>query len=145
MPVVDADPKAQPELVFGLVGPLGTDLELVGAHLKGALAQVRYGCEVFRLSHFMREIMAEPWSKLRDGPEDEVIKTHIAGGNALRRRLRRKDAMAMLGIGALREHRENETGEATKPIAGFAAILRSLKRPEDTTVRLMRDSPPASG
>jgi hypothetical protein len=74
------DPKAQPELVFGLVGPLGTDLELVAAHLKDFLALVRYRAEVFRLSHFMREIKAEPWSKLKDGPEDEVIKTHIDAG-----------------------------------------------------------------
>jgi cytidine deaminase len=125
------NPEAQPELVFGLVGPLGTDLKLVAAHLKDSLAQVRYRTEVFRLSHFMREIKAEPWSKLKDGPEDEVIKTHIDAGNALRRKLNRNDAMAMLGIGALREHRENESGEATKPIAGFAAILRSLKRPEE--------------
>lgn len=68
---------------------------------------------------------------LHDGPEDEVIRTHIDAGNALRRRLGRNDAMAMLGIGALREYRENETGEATKPITAFAAILRSLKRPEE--------------
>jgi hypothetical protein len=33
-----AKSKAQPELVFGLVGPLGTDLALVAAHLKDALA-----------------------------------------------------------------------------------------------------------
>lgn len=37
----------------------------------------------------------------------------------------------MLGVGAIREHRESETGETTKPIQGFAAILRSLKRPEE--------------
>jgi cytidine deaminase len=126
-----AKSKAQPELVFGLVGPLGTDLELVATHLKNALAQVRYRAEVFRLSHFMREIKAEPWSKLQNGPEDVVIKTHIDAGDALRRKLGRNDAMAMLGIGALREHRQNETGEATKPITAFAAILRSLKRPEE--------------
>jgi cytidine deaminase len=79
----------------------------------------------------MREIKAEPWVQLKDGPEDEVIRTHIKAGDALRRRLHRNDAMAMLGVGAIREHRESETGEATKPIRGFAAILRSLKRPEE--------------
>lgn len=131
MPDVEAKSVAQPELVFGLVGPLGTDLELVGSRLRDALAQVRYRSEEFRLSHFMREIKAEPWSRLKDGPADEVIKTHIEAGNALRRKLQRNDAMAMLGVGALREYRLDQTGETTKPITAFAAILRSLKRPEE--------------
>ena len=40
---VEAGPTVQPELVFGLVEPLGTDLSLVAARLADALTQVRYG------------------------------------------------------------------------------------------------------
>lgn len=89
-------PEGSTELVFGLVGPLGTDLELVGTHLKDALAQVRYRSDVVRLSHLMRAPKATPWSQLKDGPEDDVIRTHILAGNALRRKLHRNDAMACL-------------------------------------------------
>ena len=124
-----ASPKPQPELVFGLVGPVGTDLTLVSRSLADALASVDYRTEVFRLSRFMREIKAKPWSDLSDGYADEELKAHIAAGNSLRNRLKRKDAMAMLGVGALREYRENTTGETTKPIPGFAAILGDHPKP----------------
>jgi deoxycytidylate deaminase len=128
---IEADAAAQPELVFGLVGPLGTDLTLVASHLSDALAQVRYRSEVFRLSRLMREIPKEPWSTLKDGPRDEEIEEHIKAGNELRRALDRKDAVAMLGVGAVREYRYITLGDPNKPLAGFAAIFHSLKRPEE--------------
>jgi len=127
----EADAAVQPELVFGLVGPLGTDLTLVASRLSEALAQVRYRSEVFRLSRLMHEIPKEPWSLLKDGPRDEEIEEHIRAGNLLRRALDRKDAVAMLGVGALREYRFLELGDQNKPLAGFAAIFHSLKRPEE--------------
>jgi hypothetical protein len=34
------DPKKYPELAFGLIGPLGTDLRLVARHLQDTLAKV---------------------------------------------------------------------------------------------------------
>jgi len=50
-----------PELVFGLVGPLGTDLSAVAQVLQEALAQVRYESEIHRLSHLMRDLSGAPW------------------------------------------------------------------------------------
>ena len=121
----------QPELIIGLVGPLGTDLTLVAHQLKDALAQARYTCELFRLSRLMREIPVEPWSRLKDGPRDEEIEEHIKAGNKLRSATGRNDAVAMLGVGALREYREMTTGDPTRSIPAFAAIFHSLKRPEE--------------
>src|SRR2546423_1257568 len=99
----DDDPVIRPELVFGLVGPLGTDLALVAEHLKDALSQVRYRAEVYRLSRLMRELLAEPWLALRDGPLDEEIDSHMTAGNEVRKQTQRNDALAMLGVGAMRE------------------------------------------
>ncbi len=127
MAEIEADAAAQPELVFGLVGPLGTDLTLVASRLSDALAQVRYRSEVFRLSRLMREIPKEPWSILKDGPRDIEIEEHIKAGNELRRALDRQDAVAMLGVGAIREYRDMELGDPNRPLAGFAAIFHSLK------------------
>jgi len=79
----------------------------------------------------MREIPQEPWSMLCDDFRDVEIEQHIKAGNELRRRLGRKDAVAMLGIGALREYRDVQSGDPNKPLTGFAAILQSLKRPEE--------------
>lgn len=124
------------ELVFGLVGPLGTDLSSVAQVLKDGLAQVRYESEVYRLSRLMRDLSGEPWSRLLDGPRDTTIDAHMTAGNALRETLGRNDAMAMLGLLAIREFREQRNGEPTKPLPRFAHILNSLKRPEE--VRTLR-------
>jgi hypothetical protein len=78
------DPASTPELVFGLVGPLGTDLSAVAQSLKDALAQVRYDSEIHRLSHLLRDLAGEPWNQLQDGPRDATIEAHMTAGNKLR-------------------------------------------------------------
>ena len=120
-----------PELAFGIVGPLGTDTSLVEKYLKQELTRVGYQSESLRLSRLMREIPGEPWSSLKDQARDEEISSHIRAGNELRRRLGKNDALALLGIGALREYRELKCGDPNQHIAGFASIFRSLKRPEE--------------
>lgn len=125
------DPTGTPELVFGLVGPLGTDLSAVAQVLRDALAQVRYDSEMYRLSRLMWDLAGEPWSKLEDGPRDTTVDAHMTAGNKLRETLRRNDAMAMLGLVAIQELRQQRTGSPTKPMQRFAHILNSLKRPEE--------------
>jgi len=53
----DALPLAPaPELVFGLVGPIGVDLELVTAILTEALQDQQYAVEPLRITTLMREV-----------------------------------------------------------------------------------------
>lgn len=125
------DPACTPELVFGLVGPLGTDLTAVAQVLGDALAQVGYSAEVHRLSKLMHDLNGEPWSKLKDGPRDETINDYMTAGNCLRQRLDRQDAMAMLGLTAIREVRQEKSGDPDQPVERLAHILHSLKRPEE--------------
>lgn len=126
------DSSSTPELIFGLVGPLGTDLTAVGQVLQDTLAQVGYESEMHRLSKLMRDLSGEPWSQLKDGPRDEAIGAHMLAGNRLRSTLQRNDAMAILGLIAIQEHRGNSVaGDPTKPLLRFAHILNSLKRPEE--------------
>lgn len=120
-----------PELVFGLVGPLGTDLSAAAQVVKDALAQVRYDSEIHRLSHLMRDLSGDPWDKLKDGPRDSTIDAHMTAGNRLRQVLERNDAMAMLGLMAIQELRQRKSGDPTKQLGRFAHILHSLKRPEE--------------
>lgn len=122
---------ATPELVFGLVGPLGTDLSSAAQVVRDALAQVRYESEIHRLSHLMRDLSGDPWDQLRDGPRDTTIDAHMTAGNRLRQTLGRNDAMAMLGLMSIQELRQRQTGDPTKQLGRFAHILHSLKRPEE--------------
>ena len=125
-----------PELLFGLIGPLGTDLNMVSNSLQDSLKQVRYDSEVHRLSSLMRDLSGKPWNQLTDGPRDKTIDAHMSAGNELRRLLGRNDAMAMLGMLAIQELRKAKTQDRSQPISSLAHILYSLKRPEE--VRTLR-------
>lgn len=125
---------AAPELVFGLVGPLGTDLSAAAQVLQDALAHVTYRSEVHRLSLLMQDLSGEPWGQLehlKDAPRDTTIDAHMTAGNLLRQRLGRNDAMAMLGLMSIQELRQRHSGDPTKQLSRFAHILHSLKRPEE--------------
>src|ERR1700690_1899202 len=50
-------PSSQaPELVFGLVAPIGVDLDLVAEVLSQSLKEMNYQAHHFRLTRLMREI-----------------------------------------------------------------------------------------
>jgi hypothetical protein len=54
---IDALPfDDHPELIFGLVGPIGVDLESVTEALTAALADFDYDTQVFRITDLMREV-----------------------------------------------------------------------------------------
>ena len=55
-----------PELVFGLAGAIGTDLEFVGDEIQTSLAELGYECIHIRLSQLMHEINQRPWSQLAE-------------------------------------------------------------------------------
>lgn len=69
---MDDSAVASPELIFGLVGPLGTDLSMVAQVLADRLAQVRYRAKVHRLSKAMRDLAGIPWSELPGFVKDFV-------------------------------------------------------------------------
>jgi hypothetical protein len=53
--------KPGPEVVFGLVGSVGTDLDFVSQCLSAALADVNYQSLTVRLSELMHEIGLDRW------------------------------------------------------------------------------------
>lgn len=125
-------PKTRPaneivELVFGLVGPVGTDFPTVIAALSDSLTKVQYVPQVLRLSSYLQEY------KLANGLlainltskfEDERISSHQDAGNALRERLGNNAALAIRAI------QEIATTRALPPTrTGY--LLHSLKRPEE--------------
>jgi len=122
----------RPELVFGLVGPVGADLHLVGAELTEALRRVNYKAVKIRVSRLMCELREEPWKSLpEEGPADESLRLYMDAGNRLREAVGRADALALLAIGAIREQRELEPKPPNGRARGVAFILHSLKTPEE--------------
>src|SRR5579872_3358077 len=118
-------PHAGPELVVGLVGAVGTDLDLVTNLLSEALATVDYYSRPFiRLATLLRELPEFRTLPDPDGPLDEYINKLMTAGDDFRKRTGRNDAMAILAIGEIIQQRK----EASIPQGGIiqrrAYILR---------------------
>jgi deoxycytidylate deaminase len=131
----DALPLAPaPELIFGLVGPIGVDLELVASLLVDSLRDVGYTATALRITKIMREIPTE--MEIQESPHIESFRSRIKYANRVCEILGRSDALAILAISAIREIRRQESGDPEKPLEGRAYIIRQFKRPSE--IKLLR-------
>jgi hypothetical protein len=101
--------KHGPEIVFGLVGSVGTDLDFVSQCIGTALADVNYKPLLVRLSELMHEIELDRWKQLAQRPAYDRYMAHMTAGNQVRSFVNRGDALAMLVVGAIREARAEKT------------------------------------
>ncbi len=116
-----------PELFFGLVGAIGTDLTQVVELLKNALASVGYIGVPIRLSDLMRELRP-PWSDFPERNHPEYYEKAMDAGNNLRAKLEDGGVLAKLAIASIRRRRDKAVSEEGLKVA---YILNSLKRPEE--------------
>lgn len=125
---------AQTELVIGLVGAVGIDLNAVVTELKYVLSKFAYrGHDL----HLTDQLGALDWEQpLIEEPYDERIWAYMSAGNALRDRWDRRDAFALLAVNEISLKRKELSGDAQLPLDRNAYILRSLKRKEE--VELLR-------
>ncbi|MBF3898948.1 hypothetical protein ISI01_26205 [Burkholderia pseudomallei] len=118
-------PHPYPELVFGLVGPVGVDLEPIIAALIRELKSVNYQTALIQLSKRIEEFFSSDYSKT---PEDKRIENLMNEGTRLRSKSGRGDAVALLGIAEIKRIRDEEFGGKEEK---HAYILRSLKHPHE--------------
>jgi cytidine deaminase len=108
------DADRAPELVFGLVGPIGTDLDVVYSGLGGALLEHGYTTIPIKLSGLFESF--EEFADEIKGAEryDERVAARMSAGTTLRSQLRRGDVLPVLAltqIGGNREERVREIRE----------------------------------
>ncbi|MHA6268378.1 anti-phage dCTP deaminase [Aliiroseovarius sp. CAU 1755] len=129
-----------PELVFGLVGPIGVNMDDVQSCLAEALSQVGYKAEVVHLTQLLKK-----YEKDLHGPKQTTIYADkIATANAFCSTAKNGAAMAALAISEIRNIRgaqqplqgEDATSRSRRPIPKTAYIVRQLKREEE--VELLR-------
>lgn len=114
-----------PELVIGLVGGIGTELDSITAALTNALATIGYTTHEVRLSTLLRDL--PKYSGLHTKYLDQYLDEHIRAGDEFRKDCGRNDAVALLGVGKIKDSRESEkAGEL-----GRAYVIRSLKNPAE--------------
>ena len=122
------EPIPRPELVFGLIGPIGADVKPITEAIKDSLSSANY--EVAEIS--VSEQIGKLYNlDLHNISEDQRISRLMDAGNALRENSGLAEAAAVLAIFRMWEiRREREAaGQATKK--GVAFVLRSLKNPEE--------------
>ncbi|WP_157792851.1 anti-phage dCTP deaminase [Bordetella genomosp. 8] len=122
-------PQPHPELVIGLVGPVGVNLEPIITALRDGLAVARYKSYVVRLSKLIENLAELDFS---GSPEHERIGNLMTLGTHLREQSKLGDAAAILAIAEIARIRDVEN-HAPLPAssAGNAFILRSLKHPAE--------------
>jgi deoxycytidylate deaminase len=123
-----------PELIFGLVGPIGVDLESVTDALTAALRDFEYDAQIFRITELMREVKVG--LPLDSTGYIESFQQRIAYANKVRELLGRNDALAILAISAIRQFRVKLGGSVEEPKSKQAYIIRQFKRPEE--IKLLR-------
>lgn len=118
-------PKPCPEVVIGLVGPVGIDLDPIVDVLSRRLEAVEYKALPIRLSAQIEKFFGVDYSDL---PEDQRIEKLMDAGTKLREESERGEAVALLAITEIRRVRLQELNASTE---GNAYILRSLKHPDE--------------
>lgn len=124
-----------PEIVFGLVGAIGTPLDEVEQALEDSLREVGYSYDVIRVIELLHEI--DRWKDLPHANEEERYRRHIDAGREFCEHVGLEDALARLAIGRIKKLRSDGSGAGTSPRSRHAYILRSLKRPAE--VALLRE------
>jgi len=123
-------PNKGPELVIGLVGALGTDLDLVVQNVEKQLGAVGYQTRLIHLTKYLSKI-DEFKHSLSAEPLEDYIASRQDAGNIFREKLGLGDALGRLAISVIRQIRKSNNGIPDQPISRCAYIIRQLKHPEE--------------
>lgn len=130
-----------PELVFGVIRPVGTGDEKFRNALKSALHRYSYTTSDIKLSNLLRDDAAARGVTVPDRDEEKRIAALMDEGDKLCSRYKTGSAVALLGVAAIRRHRaETHAADgvgsdegASVPTPRVAYVLDSLKRPAEIT------------
>jgi deoxycytidylate deaminase len=128
------EPIEGPELVFGLVGAIGTDLDQVAEVLSEALRRVNYEPRIVRVSSLLHQLPRYRALEYKSfNSHFEKTKEYMSAGSELRTIVGRGDMLALLSVAKIRELREKQHGNVNNPRPGSrtAYVLRSLKHPDE--------------
>lgn len=122
------DEQIRPELVFGLVGALGSDLDLIERCLRDALEKVSYTTQAIRISTLLDAL--PHGVELHATPEEERLHSYMTAGNALCAKMGTGDALARAAVSRIWEIRDQQ-GDRLRPLSATAFVLHSLKRSDE--------------
>lgn len=137
-----------PEIVFALVGPVGTDLGALAERLQRALRSVEYESHIVQASDLIPSVLK--FQHLADKEFDSAAlrsKDLMAAGSDIRRGTGHANALALLMVSEIQRIRrvqnlelletEDPTTLSLTPLARTAFIVKSLKNPAE--VKTLQD------
>ena len=116
-----------PELIFGLVGPIGTDVGSVESVLRDELMAVGYDARTIKVTDEMMAFSV-PLARSTDSNYYTDTKYKIDYADALCKLYEDRAALARVAVRAISNIRETISGSSTKiPDKGTAYIIRQLR------------------
>ncbi|TKT69073.1 anti-phage dCTP deaminase [Aquamicrobium sp. LC103] len=127
-----------PELVIGLVGPIGVDLDAIIKYLTKSLSAVQYRTEVIHLTRLLTDMFPQ-WN-IDDETYAARYHSLIANADRLRRETENQAALSLMAIGEIRRLRQehqpdlDQKDARMRPLRGTAYVIRQFKREEEITL-----------
>lgn len=115
------------ELVIGLVGAVGVQLDEVSKLISERLSHFNYDCQSVKVS---KDVIEELAGKDGSATHCDRIDNLMTAGNSLRQKYEDKSILAK-GIAAKINHIRSEEGQKDSPLPRKAFIISSLKTPEE--------------
>lgn len=131
-----------PELIIGLVGSIGVDLDTVIKNIKICLSNMSYRCHDIRLTEYMTSI--HTGTQLRSDSYVNKYNDLIEYADKVRQKCHSNAALAGIAIVRIQQIRDEINGRLAAderpavPAFGNAFIIRQFKRREE--VELMRET-----
>jgi deoxycytidylate deaminase len=131
-----------PELVIGIAGPIGVDLELLTTSIGRALGEVGYSSDCLKLTAALEKYkVTEPklLEEVSKWEGNDIFNTYMrkmTEANALRKQYTDPALLARIAIYEIQQLRTAHSGDWTKPRPHHAYIIRQFKPPEE--VELLR-------
>lgn len=133
-------PTLLPELVFGIVGPIGVNIDAICDSLTAALRAVSYDAYPI---HLTKEMLKAHQYQLQKFPVEDPSERNfyaevtykIGYANALCKEFGNAATMARIAMRAIADERRKISGDpATLPEKPTAYVVRQLKRPDEANL-----------
>ncbi|MER9937550.1 anti-phage dCTP deaminase [Mesorhizobium sp. M0088] len=132
--IENIDTVSNPELVFGIVAPIGVNIDLVMDSLNSELTNVGYRVTPIKITSILE---MPPFNISVDNSSYfNRYKSLISGADKLCEKFSSRDFLAKLAIVKIREERQKSTGNINSPDLGRAYVVRQFKRKKE--IDLMR-------
>lgn len=135
----DENEVPKPELVIGLVGPVGTDLHQLARSLEEKLGAFKYRSVMIRVSKLIEnQCETDLKERILKAKGGDRIRLLMSAGDALRKSEKSGDALIPLIVGAIRAARSKiQLKDGTSPklhANNVCYIVDSLKHPAEVKV-----------